>query len=269
MSALTLPLLAFLRFRGPWLPLAAILGGGWWLFWILTAQTQRFCLPALAILVLVASIVAVRSVGRVRLVWVGVMAYLALVHMAYAGFMSLRTGGYREALGAVSRADYLAQAQPTYPSPYYRAAQYINEKTEPDSRVLMVGETRGFYLERRFLASTAVSPAPLARRANESSSPEALAQRLREAGFTHVLVNGVESYRLRNRKLFVVTRRGAENLVRVWASTMDSVYSEGGPRPQVFRIRPEPLSPSPALKPLPFYLELKDASVKTKRSPPS
>jgi hypothetical protein len=63
----------------------------------------------------------------------------------------------------------------------------LNQKLPPDARVLLVGETAFFYLQRPCLAPSFLDPNPLVHLIQQGLPFPAIARRLREAGLTHVL----------------------------------------------------------------------------------
>ena len=56
----------------------------------------------------------------------------------------------------MSKKEYLRDARVTYPAPYYRSAEWINQNPPADSRVLIFGGGRSFYIERRLITNSNV-----------------------------------------------------------------------------------------------------------------
>lgn len=54
-------------------------------------------------------------------------------------------------LGKETKSDFLNTMRPTYPSPYYKAAEWINKNTDKDSIVLIFRQERPYYLERKYV----------------------------------------------------------------------------------------------------------------------
>jgi hypothetical protein len=79
---------------------------------------------------------------------------------------------------------------------YYPCAAYAGAALSRDANILLVGEQRGYYIPREHRPATVHAQNLYVRRANESSSPEALASALRADGFTHLLFVPREELRL-------------------------------------------------------------------------
>ncbi|HOW28840.1 MAG TPA: glycosyltransferase family 39 protein [Elusimicrobiota bacterium] len=94
-------------------------------------------------------------------------------------------------LGLQTREEYLSKKLD-----YYPAVKFMNESLPPHSRVLFVGDQRGYYCRRPYLAPMALLPSPLPIWIEQSSRPEDLSVRLKEEGFTHLFYHRKEARRL-------------------------------------------------------------------------
>src|SRR6185295_3024951 len=92
---------------------------------------------------------------------------------------------------------FLNHSHPTYPTPYYSAAQWLNAHAPQDARVLVVGDGRAFYLERRFLAASALDNEVLPLWVKASPDAAALKARFDKEGIAWLLVNVGELVRLK------------------------------------------------------------------------
>src|SRR5262245_9242476 len=116
----------------------AVLG---WIAWALTGALDRFLPPTIALLLAVAAASGRRG-------WARSVAVTAIVSvLAWGGFASLKFGA------AIGGSKMAGEAEEVYaanvvsdPSPAFRACARL----EPDARLLLVGEPRGFLLPRRF-----------------------------------------------------------------------------------------------------------------------
>ena len=111
-------------------------------------------------------------------------------------------GGWQVVFGMRRKSVYLEGSEPFYPSPYYPAMTFINEKLPPDAKILFVWESRGYYCERPFVAASPHAPEPIAGFVAQSRDGEDLRGRLREAGITHVFFNYWEGDRKQRTPLF-------------------------------------------------------------------
>ena len=77
-------------------------------------------------------------------------------------------------LGRVSKTEFLGDGKDigSYVSPNYRAFKWVNENLSDDSYILFLGETRGLYCEKRFLANTVSEYVPIVEWIKESSEGE-------------------------------------------------------------------------------------------------
>jgi hypothetical protein len=191
-----MPLLArLLRWNEPerrWVDAA---GASVWLagiVWLTTTVTMRFFAPALVL-------------GLVGLVGITVRLSRAAQTIVAAAFMVLALTGTARfleqqehtfsatdvALGRETGNAYVARRLDQA-----AAARFVREQVPPDAQLLFIGEARALYFERDGMAPYPVSDHPLARWVIDAASPEALAQRVADEGFTHVVLNVREFKRL-------------------------------------------------------------------------
>jgi len=99
-------------------------------------------------------------------------------------------------LGLQSKFDYLSQGRPSYPNPYYAMIDWINKNTPGDSKILFIGETRPYYLEREFVISSVYNKTPYIEWIKQTKSAEGFYNKLREENITHIFYNLPEAARL-------------------------------------------------------------------------
>ena len=150
--------------------------------WFLMTQQSRYLLPAFGIMAVGAGGV-MASLPRLRVARFA--AYCAAFTSAALSIfilacMCAETGPV--ALGFESQDAYLSSKLDTY-----RAISYINKNTAVDSKVILYGDTRGFYLERDYMWGDPGHNAliPYA----DLSDAEGLIEFLSELGVTHALLN--------------------------------------------------------------------------------
>jgi hypothetical protein len=139
--------------------------------------------------------------GLAKIAGYALLCYVVFVNFFWAAAWFTTYDAEAVVLGAQSSDDYLSRAHPSYGDPYYPCARFINESLPAQARVMVLGDERGYYLDRDYVASTVFAEHPLKRYLAESASPEALRERLRREGLTHFLINagkvrekGVESW---------------------------------------------------------------------------
>ncbi|MFI5362624.1 MAG: ArnT family glycosyltransferase [Elusimicrobiota bacterium] len=165
------------------------LAGLWAAWWIFSAM-PRFFMPGLLLMSVWIALGVSEFENKIArraalililgLVWNNFCVSAATLRSP-AAFGYLFEGG--------SDADYLAGTHRTYFAPYYKAAQWINANAPPESRVLIVGDGRGFYLERPFVGYSHLDVDLFSFWLNRSSTPEEFKARLDAEKITHLLVN--------------------------------------------------------------------------------
>jgi hypothetical protein len=168
--------------------LAAAFVGAALLTWGLAGTLPRFLAPAVAMLAALAA--ASAGTGRPGR-WaaglsLGVLAAsgiaLTVSELAMISSRQLLTGA------GVVDPKFVAND----PRPAFTAA----ERLPTDARVLFVGEPRGFGFPRPFVAPSQHDVSPVRSILDASDSPADACRRLRQQGFTHILVNWGELSRL-------------------------------------------------------------------------
>lgn len=177
-----------------------------WMLWFSTGVVLRF----LVAIVPLASLLAAHGLwhawqrlgtggrrtlaaGGALLVWTNLALFLG-VNVVFGSFEVL--------LGAKSRRQFLEEK-----FDYYACATATRD-TPPASKVLVVGEQRGYWVERPHEVTSPMAPNRFVRLADAAPDPAALARLLREAGFTHILSVPREGERLSGYGVFDFTPRG-------------------------------------------------------------
>jgi hypothetical protein len=162
------------------------------IFWIMTSTTTRFLAPALMLgLSLLAALLiktpkAIFVITLVILTGLGVWGTSRFVSMHSQVFSSEKV-----ALGQESGAEFAART-----IDHYEAAMFTREHLPLDAKLLFIGESLPFYFDRTSIAPYPIHEHPLAQWIRESASPEQLQDKLRNEGFTHVILNTREFKRL-------------------------------------------------------------------------
>lgn len=174
--------------RGPsrWLAvLVAVLA----VYWAATAHMLRFLYPALAMAAVLAGGFLLHAGSSRRRRIVGT-ALVGVVCLAGAGRqMMLQSelfgGPWRYLAGRESRDAFLASRVQHYP-----VAAWVSRNTERrGTRLLLLGETAGYYYLREYQPQSWMDPHPVLRWAAEAPDADRLAGRLLGMGFSHVVWN--------------------------------------------------------------------------------
>lgn len=214
-------------------PAGPALAGLWifflvsWLGWCGTSTMVRFLMPAYpaAGLALAAYLF---SPGHKELKAVLKAAALAvcLAGLYVAALIFYSQGRWRPVAGAVPAEEYLAHTQPTYPYSCYAAIKYINEKTAPGSRTLMIGDEKSFYFKKDFVVSSVYDRTAIVEYAAASKDGEDLYARLKADGVTHLLLNTADAVRLgRDYRMFYWDARARGVFDAFWDRHARSVFA--------------------------------------------
>lgn len=225
-------LLGVSRKEGQWL---AVVAAGMLLIWSRSVQILRYAYPALGIAAALAALALQRAGPRLAR-WVSA-AVAALVLgggvrvLAIQGALMGDASDYLMVRQSLS--EFLAARLP-----HFQAAQWVAANTpERGTRLLLVGETQGYYFGRDFEPVSAYNQHPLAGWALSCSGGEELTKLLRSEGFTHIVVNAAELDRLNRRYQHLplapreaqVVREMLAACTRAWAGAGVSVYALGPP----------------------------------------
>ncbi len=160
--------------------------------WLATSTTIRFLAPALllGLAALAGAVLYLDRIGRS-------LALVALLAASIWGtweFLAVHSAAFSStgvALGQEPPEAYLSRQLE-----HFDAARFVQQTLPQDAKLLFIGETRPYYFFREALAPTAYDQHPLQHWVQEAASPQALAARLAQEGFTHVVLNVREYNRL-------------------------------------------------------------------------
>lgn len=214
-------------------PAGPALAGLWafflvsWLGWCATSTMVRFLMPAYptAGLVLAAYLFSPgHRALKAALKAAALAACLAGLYVAALIFYS--QGRWRPVAGAVPAEEYLAHTQPTYPYSCYAAIKFINERTPPDSKTLMIGDEKSFYFKKDFVVSSVYDRTAIVEYAAASKDGDDLYARLKADGVTHLLLNTADAVRLaREYRMFYWDARARKVFDEFWARHVRSVFA--------------------------------------------
>jgi len=193
--------------------------------WAFTRPVLRFLLPLAPVLSILAAAawmrVFQRGHGTARRLATGVLTVFILCGFGFFFLVEGMIQPFPAALGLESRGHYL-----TRQLNYYAAAQFVNGLPE-NSLVFVVGDQRGYYYNRRVMVSPVFNQNPLVAWANEASSPQDLAARLKARRITHILINRSEGARLeKSYNLFPFTAAGRLNWDRLQSGLTRLLYHD-------------------------------------------
>ncbi len=188
------------------------------LLWVSLRPVLRFLFPVFPLTCLFAGL-GLAKVLENRKTWLkglaaGVLALFTLSNGVLFALVEGVRDPFAAAWGLESRDEYLRRKLDAYP-----LWEFMNQNLPPDSRVLFVGDQRGYYCERPYLAPMAHLPQPLRQWADEAGAGRRLREKLLEWGFTHVFFHRREAERLKSYGVLDLTERGQ----KAWAEMIETL----------------------------------------------
>jgi hypothetical protein len=235
--------------------LAALGFCSWWL----ASSLVRYLVPTLPLVAAAVALAVERGAwpaGVRRALWAAAFVGSLLGYQC-----AWRQGGgigqWAFVRGKVSKEDYLSRQRVTYGLPYYPAARWVNANLPPQAKVLLLGESRGFYLERDFVAATVYDHNPFWTAASAAADPADLRQRLRALGVTHLLMS-VRQFHFRRDSPGILPREVAgsalvDDFLRSWVDVLWQEREDRGEEPRwltVYRLRDGPTAVPAASNPV-------------------
>jgi len=204
------------------LPLALGLSG-WWknrttaflsayavlhiLLWACMRPVLRFLIPVFPLICLLAGAGAARLQPLFpawgRGIFYTLVALLTLSNAVLFYWAESVRNPFPAAFGVMDRDEYLSRKLDAYP-----AWRFMDRELPPDSRVFFVGDQRGYYSPRPYLAPMALLPNPLKEWADAAGDGPALRRKLLELRFTHLFFNRREAERLKSYRVLDLTDKG-------------------------------------------------------------
>lgn len=153
--------------------------------WMSTSTTTRFLAPALVVSLVITTTLLLHLERYARLAaFAGILLLGGWGGARFVAQHSLVFSSNQVALGRES-----PDAYATRYLDHYESARYVREQLPSNARLLFIGETRPFYFDRPSIAPYPFHNHPLTQWVKDAASPEALRDRLRSEGVTHVVLN--------------------------------------------------------------------------------
>jgi hypothetical protein len=176
------PFLAVSRHLPRWAKTFLSIFLGFMLTWVALTQQIRYILPLLPLICLISLHVIERARLNGLRVMAGLFAAGTLLLTLFLGFSYVQPM-IPVAFGAESPQAYLARS-PFELVPAYR---FINHELPRNAKILLIEETRGFYLDREYMWGNPGHHTLIPW--NDFHTPRRMADWLRGHGFTHLLLN--------------------------------------------------------------------------------
>ena len=206
---------------GLWIFFLAVWGG-----WSVSSCMVRFLMPAYpAAGLIMAAYLLSPGHKALKLVLKTAAFAVCLTGLYWAGLIFYSQGRWRPLTGAVTAEDYLSHTQPTYPYSCYSGIKFINERTGPGSKTLMIGDEKSFYFRKNYIVSSVYDKTAIVEYSAASKDGEDLYARLRAAGVTHLLLNTADAIRLgRDSRMFYWDERARGVFYAFWERHAREVF---------------------------------------------
>jgi hypothetical protein len=195
-----LPLAVLFRSRDKKIQLLWVYFALYFIMWFFIGKAYlRFFVPGMAVLSLLLAGYLTKlpvkyGLKNLAIVFISIIGFTNILHALLIMKTTMDPLGYD--LGMQDRKDYLSIQRSSYPNSYYSAADWINHNAGKTAKVLIMGECRGFYVERPFLDHLANEPNPFVFYVNASGSDDDLYRKLQADGVSYILLNVPEAVRL-------------------------------------------------------------------------
>jgi hypothetical protein len=171
------------------------------IFWTITLPYTRYYIGGIAVLSVLIAYIIVTLIEITKGTHGSFSPkYLIILIIGFALIHNVYLFVYREfmlfnplpvSLRLKSMEDYLSSEVA-----YYPAAQFINKTLPSDVKILLLGETRSYYIERPMVLNTAFNKSIIVDLVSASQEISDLLTRLKNLGITHILFNSEEARRL-------------------------------------------------------------------------
>jgi len=172
--------------------------------WVSSSQQSRFLIPILPFPSVAAGYAISEGLSfegiasSIKTEWLKKIGYLVLLSLLLSNvFWELISvqhtfKPFEVIMGTESKHEYLSRQLPTL----YPITQYANENLPLEAKILYIGETRGYYSDRLFIANTAHDATPIVELTHQAKDVNDLQERLKILGVTHIIFNKREGTRL-------------------------------------------------------------------------
>ncbi|MFH1239410.1 MAG: hypothetical protein V1653_04775, partial [bacterium] len=221
------PLLLFFKNKDRVTKILLIYLAGFWFIWSLATHMLRFFIPALPVFsILIAVYVWRADLGKVfRAVSLTLVGLLCLINLYWLSSILYNREGWQVVSGKLSKEQYLSYPHIAYGVPYYKMAEYINKNLPANAKILLVGEGRSYYIQRKVLTSSVYDQTPVVEWTKSSGSSEGVFLAMRKEHITHIMLNKPEALRLqKSYQIFYFNERELQIFNEFWKKYLRFLY---------------------------------------------
>ena len=136
---------------------------------------------------------------------------VAVLNFAWTWKLHLKkTQPFGFIIGKVHVKEFLSKEKPSYPNPSYPVIEYANKFLPLNAKLLFIGETRGYYCERKFITHSVYDRVLWEEWLKKSINSKDFHTILKSYGVTHILLNLDELHRLKVYKIFILNKEDGE-----------------------------------------------------------
>lgn len=146
--------------------------------WLRLSPTIRFLLPPTALLCIIGGYTIDKYYGRSKILYNLFLLFIA----GFLFYYSWMIGS-----GIIQGSPYVKDQL----KGYFQIAAYVNKDLPPFSKILFIGEPRTFGFEKEIITSSMFDTAVITEIIESSENSQEIAQKLKQKGITHILVNEV------------------------------------------------------------------------------
>ena len=188
--------------------------------WFFTAFVLRFLLPIIPIFAIICSYIILTVIRKKFFLVAPFTIFLAVFYTVSNLYIYFYVQSviqpWEVALGFESKEEYLTRKLKYSPYPVFK---FINMNLPDDSKILFIGETRGFYCKRNYIAENVCIPNIITEVLNEAKKPEEVNSYLKNIGFTHILFNKNEAERISSYETFKLNNAGE----KIWKEFINNL----------------------------------------------
>ncbi|MBI5555626.1 MAG: glycosyltransferase family 39 protein [Elusimicrobia bacterium] len=201
------------------------------LLWRSQTSIWRFLLPILPLFcILIIAFVYNGQMNRWTKWSMKLIVLLVLVTNFGMILSSLnRKEPYQVVAGDEKVDDYLSRSHPFYPYPVYPAITFFNNSLPISSKVMFVGEERGYYSRRQLIVNSAFDQPTFQKYYENVPDADTLAARLIAADIRYILFNEGELLRMQiSYRPFRFSRGDLKLLREFWSNNSRMLYYKDG-----------------------------------------
>jgi len=202
--------------------------GIFYLLWSCSTTIIRYFMPGLT----VGAILVARALTEGKADFFKKIVLAAIIFSAYTSFHAAANffyhrGTWRVFFGYQPKNEFLSNAAISYPSGYYDMADWINKNTGTGSKVLLFGDARTLYYERKLVSNSVYDKNALFEYLAKAADEDELYNVLKKDSIDYIAVNIAEAIRtMREYKYFKTSEKQTGLYNSFFAKHLREVYSK-------------------------------------------